>query len=232
MKCSISKTRPGDSFPDQRPLLYFITNRRELGRQSLIRCMRNALDLGVNFIQIREKDLPERALYDLTVQAVSMARATGCRILVNGRADIALAAGADGVHLPSQGLQIADIRSWIPKGFMVGVSVHTTHEIRSACVSKADYILVGHVLPTPSKERLGPSLGLEFLREACACTSIPMFALGGMTAEAIGPVLKTGAAGIAGISLFQKPAEFARLKKILPKIREKVRRGVSACQEI
>ena len=179
-------------------------------------CVRRALRWGVDFIQIREKDLSERALFELTCRVVSLARRTECRILVNGRADIALAAGAHGVHLPSAGLQIQEIRPWLPKNFCFGVSAHTMQEIRHAFAQNADYILLGHIFPTESKRGYGPCLGLDFLRNACLAVSTPIFALGGMRPESVGPVLESGAAGIAGISLFQKSAEFARLKRKKP----------------
>jgi thiamine-phosphate pyrophosphorylase len=212
MKLSGSKVRR-NNFPDKRPLLYYITDSRQLNGASIIRCVRRALDWGVDFIQIREKHLSERELYILICRIVALAQNTKCRILVNGRADLALAAGADGVHLPSTGLMIKDIRTWIPRDFIVGVSVHSMREIRDAEVQNADYILVGHVFPTKSKEVYGTSLGLGFLAKACGSTSIPIFGLGGMNPERIDPVLKTGAVGIAGITLFQDPKEFAQLRK-------------------
>lgn len=216
MMSSISKARPKATFPDYRPVSYYITDRQQSGATSLLRCIRRALDWGVDFIQIREKDLPDRDLYDLACRVTAIARGTRSRVLVNSRADIAMAAGADGVHLASSGLQIAAIRSWIPRNFIVGVSVHTLQEIRNASFCGADYILVGHVFPTASKAGMGSNLGLDFLRKACASTSVPILALGGMNAEAIAPVLQTGAAGVAGISLFQKNTEFSRMKKAWP----------------
>jgi thiamine-phosphate pyrophosphorylase len=213
MKLSASKARQ-NNFSDKRPLFYYITDSRQLNGISVIRCVRRALDWGVDFIQIREKELSERDLYELTCRIVSLARSTKCRVLVNGRADVALAAGADGVHLPSTGLSISDIRSWIPENFIAGVSVHSLREIRDAEAQNADYILVGHVFPTKSKEGYGPSLGLDFLRNACKSTNVPVLGLGGMNPERIDPVLKTGAVGIAGISLFQNSKEFAQLRKL------------------
>ena len=168
-----SKTLREDSFPAKHPLFYYITDRKRLAGISLTACIQRALDWGVDFIQIREKDLQERALFDLTCRIVNAARGTKCKILVNGRADIALAAGAHGVHLPSTGLKISDIKTWLPANFLVGISVHTMREITLACRKKADYILVGHVFPTESKTNLGPCLGLEFLRKACATVSTP-----------------------------------------------------------
>jgi thiamine-phosphate pyrophosphorylase len=199
---------------DKRPLFYYITDRRQLAGTSLKKCVRRALDWGVDFIQIREKDLQDRALFELTRDAVSMARGTQCKILVNGRADVALAAGAHGVHLPSFGLKIPDIKPWLPKRFYIGVSVHTMREIRLACAQKADYLLLGHIFLTESKSDYGPCLGLDYLRAACLKSSVPIFGLGGVRPELIGSVLQTGAVGIAGISLFQKKDEFNRLKKL------------------
>ena len=175
--------------------------------------IRRAIAWGVDFIQIREKDVSDRDLFNITCRGVSMSRGTKCRILVNGRADIALAAGAHGVHLPSEGLKVSEIRAWIPKGFIVGVSVHTESETMDACEQNADYVLLGHVLPTASKREYGPSLGIDFLQRVCSRASIPVFALGGMRSRSVDPVLAAGAVGVAGISLFQKKAEFTRLKK-------------------
>ena len=203
-----SKRQRKDPFCGRRPLLYYITDRKQLKGISLTGCIRRALERGVDFIQIREKDLEDRALYELTRAAVRMARGTHCRILVNGRADIALAAGAHGVHLPSTGLRFRDIRAWLPADFLVGVSVHTLREINRACREKADYILLGHVFPTESKRGYGPSLGLKFLRRACAAASTPVFALGGIRPELIDSVVECGAAGVAGISLFQDDFRF------------------------
>jgi thiamine-phosphate pyrophosphorylase len=197
---------------------YYITDRRSLAvptEASLLRRVSKIIALGVDFIQIREKDLPDRSLFDITRRIVKMAREiprpSRCRVLVNGRADIAVAASADGVHLASSGFKILDIRSWIPKKFIVGVSAHSMREIRSACADGADYILLGHVFPTASKEGMGPALGIEFLRRACIESAAPVLALGGITAERIPEVLQAGAAGIAGISLFQKDAELSRI---------------------
>ena len=208
--------RPNGVFPR----FYYITDRRSLSNPneaSLLRRVRKVINWGVDFIQIREKDLPDRRLFDLTRRIVKMARETPqalrCRVIVNGRADIAVAAGADGVHLASSGIGISVIRAWIPKNFIVGVSVHTMREIRAARAGDADYILFGHVFPTTSKEGMGAALGVDFLRRACLEASMPILALGGITAERIPAVVQAGAIGVAGISLFQKDDEFARMGK-------------------
>lgn len=213
----------GDSviFSSRRPLFYYITDRRRLPANALVACARKAIHWGVDFIQIREKDLDDAALFRLTCRILGLARGTGCRVLVNARADIALAAGAHGVHLPSTGLRASDVRAWVPNNFLVGVSVHTVPEMRRACAQGADYLLVGHLFPTESKMGYGPPLGLRHLEKACSSVSLPVLGLGGVKPDMIQSVLDAGAAGIAAISLFQDKAQFDQLKKIQTKSRPK-----------
>jgi thiamine-phosphate pyrophosphorylase len=197
----VMRTRTGAV---DRPWLYYITDRKQLPPGGLIAAVRRALRCGVDFVQVREKDLPDRDLYGLVRKIVAAAHAAGRLALVNGRADIALAAGADGVHLPASGLRPDDIRSWVPASFLVGVSVHSLHEARRAERLGADYILAGPVYPTPSKLRFGKPLGPLALSRICRTVDIPVFALGGIHAQHIRQVVAAGAAGIAGITLFQR----------------------------
>ncbi len=204
--------KPGRAtFPNKGPIFYYITDRSQLSGISLIACIRRALDWGVDCIQIREKDLSDRALYDLTCDAVAFARKTKCKVLVNGRADIALAAGAAGVHLPSAGLRASEIRSCFPPNLTLGMSVHSIREARSRYCIGTDYLILGHVFPTQSKSEFGLPLGLNFLQKFCAAVSLPVLGLGGIRPESIQSVLDAGAIGVAGISLFQNDAEFRRL---------------------
>jgi thiamine-phosphate pyrophosphorylase len=175
----------------------------QLAGAPLSGCVRRALDWGVDYIQIREKDLSDRALFELTCEIVALAHKTKCKVLVNGRADIALAAGAAGVHLPSAGLRASEIRSFVPRKLIVGASVHSIREAKYACSMGADYLLLGHLFPTLSKSTLGPPLGLDYLRKVCSAVPIPVFGLGGIRPESIQSVLDAGALGVAGISLFQ-----------------------------
>ena len=213
---SISRNSRRDLFTDKRPLFYYITDRGRLSGTSFYACIRRVLKWGVDFIQVREKHLSDRALFEMTQRIVRLADRTDCRILVNGRADIALAAGAHGVHLPSNALPVPEIRSWSPENFLIGVSVHTQGEAERASQEGADYVLLGHVYRTPSKYGYGLPLGLDYLRQLCSGSSIPVFGLGGIHAGRIGSVLEAGVAGIAGIRLYQNRSSFDDLKKLYP----------------
>lgn len=156
---------------------------------------------GVDAVQLREKDLADRALYGLARQARALLPPPLC-LLVNGRLDLALAAGADGAHLPADGVPLAALRARFGPGVLLGRSTHRLEEVAEARRDGADYVTFGPVYPTPGKERHGPPPGLAGLRRAAAL-GIPVYALGGVTIERLGDVAAAGAAGAAGIRIFQ-----------------------------
>lgn len=172
---------------------YYITDRRTAGAPILDIIARNVA-AGVHYIQIREKDLSARELYELTRAAVAIAGST-TKILVNDRADVALAAGAAGVHLRAGSISPERIRRII--GF-VAVSCHTLEDVRAA--QSADLIVFGPVFETPGK---GPPVGLDTLREAVTLSTVPLVALGGVSSNNAGECVSAGAAGIAAIRMFQ-----------------------------
>jgi thiamine-phosphate pyrophosphorylase len=161
---------------------------------------------GIGAVQLREKDLADRDLYELARRARAILPPP-VRLLVNGRADVALAAGADGVHLPADGLPVAALRRRFGSGMLIGRSTHRLAEVALARDEGADYVTFGPVYATPGK---GPPVGVGELARAAAA-GIAVYALGGVTLEAFGELAGAGAAGIAAIRLFQETAHLVQV---------------------
>jgi len=181
-----------------------------LGEERLLDWLAALGRAGVGAVQIREKDLDDRALFELVRRARSLLPPS-TRLLVNGRLDIALAAGADGVHLPANGVPLAALRRRFGPGILLGCSTHRPEEVAAARRDGADYVTFGPVYPTPGKERYGTPPGIaglaalvsELARNGGAV--LPVYALGGVTLRRLAEVAAAGAAGAAGIRLFQDP---------------------------
>jgi thiamine-phosphate pyrophosphorylase len=186
-------------------LLYYITDRKQFAgdetaqRRALLGKIGEAVRCGVDFIQLREKDISVRELEDLAHESVRVVREAGSltRLLINSRTDVAIASGADGVHLRSNDISSTVVRAILPDA-MVGVSCHSLQDVQRAESEHATFAVFA---PVFEKKGL-PSAGLETLTQVCR-EKIPVLALGGVTVENAVSCLYAGASGIAGIRLFQ-----------------------------
>jgi thiamine-phosphate pyrophosphorylase len=217
-------------------LLYYITDRTQFAgdegdrRRTLLAKIAEASRWGVDFIQLREKDLPTNELESLARRAVQVVRdevpqtagsGRRTRILINSRTDVAIACGADGVHLRSDDISPRDARNvWrqsVREGEgrnpLIGVSCHTASEVAEARFEGADFAVFAPVFEKRETPGTMPA-GLEALRKACR-ENIQVFALGGITLENAGSCLERGAAGIAGIRLFQQ----ADIRSVVARLR-------------
>ncbi len=191
----------------------------------LLESIRWAIDAGVDWIQIREKDLGGGRLAELARGAVAAERVKerGSREIVNDRLDVAVAAGAGGVHLGRESLPVRDVAAWREKekvaDFLIGVSCHGLDEARAAALDGVDYLIFGPVFETPSKMRFGAPLGIDRLREVCAEIRIPVLAIGGISLANAGRCFEAGAAGIAAIRLFQDVGSAAELRERVEALR-------------
>lgn len=183
-------------------LRYYITDRKAAGGiPGLLDSIARNLHLGVDYIQIREKDLGVGGLMALVHAALALPNPNGTRILLNHRTDLALACGAHGVHLTSDDVPTRQLRSIAPPGFLIGVSCHSLGDVRAA--GCADFVVFGPVFYTPSKASYGEPAGLGALREACRTATVPVLALGGINEQNADSCIQAGAAGVAAIRMFQ-----------------------------
>jgi thiamine-phosphate diphosphorylase len=188
------------------PVICLITDRGRDGADATVERVGWAARAGVHLVQVRERDLDGGPLTALVRRCVDAVRGSRARVLVNDRVDVALAAGAHGVHLRADSLPAARVRMMCPPGFVVGRSVHARDEaVEAAAAGGLDYLLFGTVFPTDSKP--GRAAGAAALAAVASAVDLPVLAVGGVSPDNLGKVAAAGAAGFAGIGLFVVPSE-------------------------
>ncbi|HXX18769.1 MAG TPA: thiamine phosphate synthase [Candidatus Acidoferrum sp.] len=207
-----------------------MTDRRALDagghRAGVLAQIRAAVAAGVDWVQIREKDLTARELLAMTREAVRVAAENGeARVIVNDRLDVALAAGAAGVHLGGESLPAREAVRWCrqgnaPEDFLIGISCHALEQAREAEDAAASYVFFGPVFDTPAKRRFGQPQGVSKLAEVCRTVRIPVIAIGGITEQNALECFRAGAAGVAAIRLFQELRDAAELKRVIDRLRD------------
>jgi thiamine-phosphate pyrophosphorylase len=192
--------------------LYLITDRAAAPRPPAD-VVEECLAAGLRAVQLREKDLETRDLLALADTLREATQRHGARLIVNDRADVALAAGADGVQRTHASLPVSALREIAPAGFLVGASVHSEAEARDAAGQGADFIVFGPVYDTASKRRYGLPQGLAALETVIRAVDRPVLAVGGLTPERVPEVLAAGAAGVAVIGAIYAAARPAEATK-------------------
>jgi len=193
---SVARARPSFS-------LYLITDRK-LAKNGIVAACEDALAAARDFpgrvaLQLREKDLGGRELLELARELRKLCTRYGMPLFINDRIDVALACDADGVHLPADSFSATDACALIGPTKLIGCSTHNIDEVKAAVASGADFVVFGPVFDPISKARYGAPVGIEGLRAACGASSIPVYALGGITLATIPELRDSGASGIAAI---------------------------------
>jgi thiamine-phosphate pyrophosphorylase len=214
-------------------ILCYVTDRQGLAGvepagsyETLVHKIEAAAKSGVDWIQIREKDLSGKDCAWVTREAIQCAASSASgktvqpHILVNDRLDVALSESAGGLHLGEHGLPLAEAKRLISahaakSDFLVGVSCHSLEAAQSAAAGGADYLFFGPVFATPSKASYGPPQGFERLSEVCRAVPIPVLAIGGITLANAAYCLSAGASGIAAIRLFQDASDISSIVQSL-----------------
>ena len=198
-------------------LVYYITDRKS-SALPILEQIQEAIEAKVDLVQIREKDLSSRELFYLAGSARKLARESNTKVLVNDRLDIAICAQLGGVHLGQHSVQPAIIWNYVSEdNFMVAASIHSISELKQLADQPVSFVTLGPVFFTRSKAQFGEPLGLKVLEDVCRNSKVPVLALGGITHQNYRMCLRAGAAGVAGISLFQNPK--VPLKELVEEIR-------------
>ena len=182
------------------PRLYLLTDRHNTSQRPLTTVISQAAEAGLRLIQIREKDLDTRQTIELIHTLKPLITQYDGKVLLNDRIDLAIALDADGVHLRSNSLPLPLARRMMGKDKLIGISTHSVTDVQKAEDEGADFVVLGPIYDTPSKQIYGSPLGLDVLEAACRTCRLPIFAIGGMKPQHVRDVISSGAYGIAVIS--------------------------------
>jgi thiamine-phosphate pyrophosphorylase len=204
--------------------LYVITDETIAGGRSPVEIAQQAVAGGADVIQLRDKGRSCAELAAAGREIAAITRKAGAVFIVNDRLDVAMACGADGVHLGQDDLPVSTARQLAPPGFIIGVSVGTVEEAMEAEREGADYLALSPTFSTASKVNAGPGIGLGRLREIRKVVSIPVIAIGGITRQNVRDVIAAGADGIAVISaVVASPDITAAARELKALVRESKR---------
>lgn len=180
--------------------LYLIGDRKRTGGRPLPLVVEEAGRAGIAAVQFREKDLPLSVQLQIASEIQKATKRRRMKLFINDRIDLCLALDAEGIHLPSSGIPVHVARGILGAEKWIAVSCHSLEEVRRAEREGADFAVLGPVYDTPSKRAYGPPLGISYFQAAKRSSSIPLFAIGGVTRDRLGEVFDAGADGVAMIS--------------------------------
>ena len=190
--------------------LYLILDPSVSSTRSLNDALRQSAQAGVKIVQYRNKTASMKEAYAEALPLRKLAAELGVLFIVNDRCDLALAVDADGVHLGQGDLPLDLARKVMGPDKLIGISTHNPDQVREANAGEPDYLGFGPIFKPGSKPDHDPVVGIEGLRAICALTSLPVFAIGGITAENVGEVMKAGANGVAVISAILKAPDITQ----------------------
>lgn len=201
-------------------LLYAVTDRRWTGSQTLYQQVEAALKGGATLIQLREKDMDEEEFLKEAREIADLCHSYKRALIINDNVKVALKSGADGVHVGQEDMSASDIRKTVPKDFVIGVTAKTKEQAKKAEREGADYLGVGAVFPSSTKEN-AIRITTETLKEICSSVEIPAVAIGGITMENMSVLAGGGMAGMALVSaVFASSDIEGETRRIKKKIQE------------
>lgn len=211
-------------FDKNRLRLYAVTDRSWVGRQTLLEQIEAALQGGVTLVQLREKALTEAEFLEEARQVKTLCQRYQVPLIINDNVDVALKSGADGVHVGMEDAPVAEVRKRVGPDFIIGATAKTVQQAQGAQAAGADYLGVGAVYPSPTKQT---ALGItqEQLKEICAAVSLPAVAIGGITAPRVAELQGSGVQGVAVVSALFAPEDIQAAAQELRRAVEEMLEG-------